>query len=237
MVWLWILAVIVLLMVLLCRTWVGAWAAFGGEGLRLDARFGLLRVHILPAKPKKAKKPPKPKREKKQKPPKKEPEEEKTKPKLSFTLEDGKDALHALLPPLKRALERTRRGIRVKPLRLSLTLGGQEDPAAAAQTYGELQAAVWAGMPLLEKLLEIRDPLIHTDVDFNAPGAAVEGEVGITLRVGTLLAVGFGLAFPALRWFLRWRKRCKSQSPKPEKKPKRHKDPPPEEPPTEDPAA
>lgn len=234
MVWLWIPAVIALLIVLLCRTRVGAWAAFGGGDLRLDVRFGFLRVHILPAKLKEPKAV-KPKREKKQKPPKQEPEEEK--PKLSFTLEDGKDALRTLLPPLKRALERTRRGIRVKPLRLSLVLGGQEDPAASAQLYGELQAAVWSGMPLLEKLLDIRDPYIHTDVDFNAPGIAVEGEVGITLPVGTLLAVGFGMAFPALRWFLRWRKRCKTRAPEPEKKPKRPKDPPLEEPPTEDPAA
>lgn len=231
MVCLWILAVVVLLMVLLCRTWVGAWAAFGGGDLRLDARFGLLRVHILPARPKKPKgeKP-----RKKETPPKKKPEAETAKRKLSFTLEDGKDALRTLLPPLKRALVRLGRGIRVKPLRLSLTLGGQEDPAAAAQAYGELQAAVWAGMPLLEKLLDIRDPYLHTGVDFNAPGTAVEGEVGITLRVGTLLAVGFGLAFPALRWFLRWRKRCKTRPPKPEKSPK---DPPPEEPPTENSAA
>ena len=217
MVWLWILAVIALLLVLLCRTRVGAWAAFGGGDLRLDVQFGFLRVHILPARTEKPKKPQKPKKGKKQKPPKQEPEEEK--PKLSFTLEDGKDALRTLLPPLKRALERTRRGIRVKPLRLSLVLGGQEDPAAAAQLYGELQAAVWSGMPLLEKLLEIRDPLIHTDVDFNAPGIAAEGEVGITLRVGTLLAAGFGMAFPALKWFLRWRKRCKTRPPSSEEIP------------------
>lgn len=216
MVWLWILAVIVLLIALLCWTRVGAWIAFGGEDLRLDVKFGLLRVHILPAKPKKpkAKKPPKEKKKK----PKEEPEGEK--PKLSFTLEDGRDALRTLLPPLKRALRRLGRGIRVKPLRLSLVLGGQEDPAASAQAYGELQAAVWSGMPLLEKLLDIRDPYIHTDVDFTAPDTVVEGEAGVTLRVGTLLAMGFGLAFPALRWFLRWRKRCRTRPPKPEKKPK-----------------
>lgn len=216
MVWLWILAVVVVLLVLLCRTWVGVWAAFGGGDLRLDVRFGFLRVHILPAKPKKPKAV-KPKREKKQKPPKKEPEEEKTKP--SFTLEDGKDALRTLLPPLKRALSRLGRGIRVKPLRLSLTLGGQEDPAASAQAFGELQAAVWTGMPLLEKLLDIRDPYIHTDIDFTAPGTAAEGEVGVALRVGTLLAVGFGMAFPALGWFLRWRKRCRTRPPSSEEIP------------------
>ena len=45
MVWLWILAVIILLTALLCWTRVGFWVAFGGEALRLDVKFGLLRVH------------------------------------------------------------------------------------------------------------------------------------------------------------------------------------------------
>lgn len=227
--WPWILAIIFLLVILLLRTRVGAWASFGGDGLRLDVLLGFLRLHILPAGPKKPK-PEKPPKEKKK--PKAEPEKGE-KPGLSFTLEDGKDAWRTLAPALKRALGRTRRGIRVKPLRLSLVLGGQEDPAAAAQLLGELQAGVWTGMPLAEKLLDVREPYIHTDVDFNAPGTAAEGEVGVTLRVGTLLAVGFGLAFPALKWFLRWRKRCKIRPPRPEKRPKR--DPPPEEP--ENPAA
>lgn len=229
MAWLWILAVIALLIALLCWTRVGVWAAFGGGELRLDVTFGLLRVHILPARPKKpgAKKP---KKEKKaaEKP-------VKPRPKLSFTLEDGKDALRTLLPPLKRALGRTRRGIRVKPLRLSLTLGGQEDPAASAQAYGEMQAAVWSGIPLLERLLDIRDPYIRTAVDFNAGETAAAGEIGVTLRVGTLLAAGFGMAFPAFGWFLRWRKRCKTRPSRPEEQPP--KDPGPEERETEPPAA
>ena len=116
-------------------------------------------------------------------------------------------------------------------------LGGQEDPAAAAQAYGEIQAAVWTGMPLLERLVDVRDVYIHTDVDFMASAAAVEGEAGVTIRIGTLLAMGFGLAFPALGWFLRWRKRCKARPPKPERKIKKPKGHPPEEPPTEKPAA
>ena len=183
-------------------------------------------------KPKRAE-PETPPKEKKKKKPRKEPGEGRPKP--SFTLEDGKDALRTLIPPLKQALGRTRRGIRVKPLRLSLVLGGREDPAASAQLYGELQAAVWGGMPFLERLLDIRDTYIHMDVDFNASGTAVEGEAGVSLRIGTLLAVGFGLAFPALGWFLRWRKRCRTRPPKPGKEP--GKAPPPEEPPTEHPAA
>ncbi len=214
--WFW-LAIAALLLLLLC-TRVGVRAALDGEGVfHLDLRVGPVRVRLLPAGKKKAKQP----KEAHEKPanPKKPKKPEKETKKLSFTLEDGKDALRTLLPALKRALGRTRRGIRIQPLRLSLTLGGREDPAAAAQLYGELQAAVWTGMPLAEKLLDIRDPYLHTGVDFEASAPAAEGEVGITLRIGTLLAVGFGLAFPALGWFLRWRKRCKHRPPKPEKRP------------------
>ncbi len=233
MLWLWILLVIAGLLTLLCMTRVGVWAAFDGETLHLDARAGLLRINILSAKPKKPgpekeKNPEKPKKAKKEKP-------KKERPKQSIALEDVRDALHTMLPPLGRALGRMGRGIRFKPLRLSLTLGGQEDPAASARLCGELQAAVWGGMPQLERLVDIRDVHIHTDVDFMAPDTAAEGEIGVTFRIGTLLAVGFGLALPALGWFLRWRKRCKTRPPKPEKK-----GPPDEEIPpgkTEEPAA
>jgi len=215
MLWLWILLVLVLLTVLLCLTRVGVWAAFGKEGVFLDAKIGLLRVHILPAKPKKGKEPKPGKKPKKPKPPKEKKEE---KPKLSIALEDVRDALHSLLPPLGRALKRLGRGIQFRPLRLSVTLGGREDPAASAQLYGELQAAVWTGMPLLERLVDIWEPHIHTGVDFGAGAPAVEGEIGVTLRIGTLFAMGFGVAVPALKWFLRWRKRCRNRPPEPEKK-------------------
>ena len=208
----WIPAVIVLLILLLLWTRVGVWAALDREGtFRLDVRFGVFRFHVLPAGPKKAKAEKKPKKPGKEKPPKE------GKPRLSFALEDVRDALHTVLPALGRALRRLGRGVRVKPLRLSLVLAGQEDPAAAAAAYGEIQAAVWGGMPLLERLVDIRDPQLHTDVDFTASGTEVEGEAGVTLRVGTLLAMGFGVAFPALGWFLRWRKRCKTRPPKREK--------------------
>lgn len=228
MLWLWILLAVVLLIALLLWTRVGVWAAYDGENLRLDARIGLLRVHILPAKVQKpgAEKPKKRKKAKRGKP-EEEPPEKTGKPKLSIAWEDVRDALHTLLPALKRALGRTRRGIRVKPLRLSVTLGGQEDPAGTAQLYGEIQAAVWTGMPVLEKLVDIRDPHIHIGLDFNTPDLAAEGEAGVTFRIGTLLAIGFRLAVPALRWFLRWWKRCKTRPPKAEKTPPATEDSPP----------
>ncbi len=234
MLWIWILLAIAVLIGLLCWMRVGVWVAFGKGAFCLNLLLGPLRIHILPArkKPKSEEQ----KREKKSRKPKKELPEGKKK---AFALEDVKDAFHSLLPPLGRALSRTCRGIRIKPLRVSLILGGQEDPAAAAEAYGKLQAVIWTGMPALERLVNIQDVHVYTDVDFTAPAAAVEGEVGAAFRVGTLLAVGFGMAFPALRWFLRWRKRCRKRSPEPDKKSKKFPDgdPSAKEPPAENPAA
>lgn len=214
MLWLWILLAVVLLIVLLCMTRVGVWAAYDRQGtLRLVLRLGPLRLQLLPAKEKKGKKPKKKKSPKKKKKKKESPEGEpgeKEKKKLPFTLEDIQDALRTLLPALGKALRRLGRGIQIKPLQVSVTLGGQEDPAKTAQLYGEIQAAVWSVMPHLEKLIDIWDPGIHIGVDFGASSPAVEGEAGVTFRIGTLIAVGFGLAVPALKWLLRWRKRSKA---------------------------
>ena len=209
---LWILGILLALLVLLCLTRVGVHALFG-DALALDAKIGPFRIHILPGKKQDKK------REKRAKEPKEaEKSEEKAEKKPCFpkpSMADIREAVSVLWPPLKRALNRTRRGVRIHPMDLCVTLGGQEDPAAAAQLYGEAHAGVWAVMPVLERLLVIPEPHIHIGIDFNASEPKVEGELGVTARVGTLLAVGATVAFPALKWFLRYRKKQKKQPPEP----------------------
>lgn len=209
MVWRWILGVLFLLVLLLCRTRAGVLVTLG-DAVTVDVKAGLFRFRVFPGK----KKPPGRKK------PKGKPdaggngEKKRSIPKPS--LEDIRDAVRTLAPPLKKALHRTRRGIRIAPLRLSLTVGGRADPAAAAELYGELNAAVWTGMPVLERLLDIPDPRIHSEVNFEAEGTQVKGTVGISIRVGTVLAVGFGIAVPALRWFLRYTRGHRKKGPAPE---------------------
>lgn len=209
---LWILGILLALLVLLCLTRVGVHALFG-DALALDAKIGPFRIHILPGKKQDKK------REKRAKEPKEaEKSEEKAEKKPCFpkpSMADIREAVSVLWPPLKRALNRTRRGVRIHPMDLCVTLGGQEDPAAAAQLYGEAHAGVWAVMPVLERLLVIPEPHIHIGIDFNASETKAEGELGVTARVGTLLAVGATVAFPALKWFLRYRKKQKKQPPEP----------------------
>ena len=206
MLWLWIVGVLAALIVLLCLTRVGVHAVFGEE-TTVDVTVGFFRFRVLPGKEKTQK----PKKEA-ENPPKEAAEPQKKKSSLrKLTAAEIKDAVRTLVPALKRALRRTRRGIRVRPLRLSLTLGGAEDPAKTAQNYGTLNGAVWTVMPVLEHLLVIPDPRIHVGVDFDTAQTVLEGEAGLSLRIGTLLAVGFGLAVPALKWFLRYRKQAKQQ--------------------------
>ena len=212
---LWILGVLLALIVLLCVTRVGVHAVFG-ETLLLDVKIGWFRIHILPAKePNKKKKDQGKETEKAKKT--EEKEEKKPFPKPSFA--DVRDAVSTLWPPLKRALDRTRRGLRIAPLDLSVTLGGLEDPASAAQLYGELYAAVWSAMPVLERLLVIPSPHIHIGIDFMEAKTKLEGEVGVSARVGTLLAVGATIGFPALKWFLQYKKKKEKQPPEPKSEP------------------
>ena len=208
-----ILGGLILLLFLLSRLRLGIDAAVDGKAVTVDAAVGPLRIRVLPGKPKKTK-------PEKEVPPKKEaakspPKEKKPLPKP--TLADIRSALDALLPPLKRALGRTRRSIRVKPLDASVTFGGAADPAAAAELYGYAHMAVWTGMPVLEQLLVIPDPHIHIGIDFDAPETAVRVRVGVTLRLGTLVSVALGVGIPALKWFLGFQK--KHKQPQPAKEP------------------
>ena len=97
------------------------------------------------------------------------------------------------------------------PLRVSVTLGGGTDSAAAAELYGGLCALVWTGMPALEALVEVPDPQIHIGIDFDAPATDWEGELGVSLRMGTLIAIGLRLGIPVLKWLQTYFKKQESR--------------------------
>lgn len=208
MVLLWVLGVLLGLLMLLCLLRVGAVIDYD-ETLTVRVSAGPFRFQVLPAKAPKKKK-------KSEKEPEKQPEEnrkdDKAKKKPSFPKPDSTDiksAVSGLWPPLKRALNRTRRGIRVDPLEISAVLGGRDDPAKAAEYYGYANAAVWSAMPALEQLLDIPHPHIHIGLDFEQSQDRYRARAGVTIRVGTLLLVGLQLGIPALKWYLRFQKRHK----------------------------
>lgn len=204
MVALWILGILLALILLVLFLRVGVRIAFGDE-LRVTAVAGPLRLQIVPRpqrKPKKEKKP----KEKSEKKPQEAPKEKK---KLGLTPGDIRSALPYLWQSLKGALRKTRQRLRVDPLRLSLVLGGEPDPAASAETYGWISAAVWTFMPRLEELMRIPDPYIHLDVDYSAAETRAEGEVGLSFQIRDLFAIGFAFGIPVLKCLLRWKKEKK----------------------------
>lgn len=200
---LWVLAVLAALTLLVCLTRVGVRIVLAEGSVTVDVKAGPVRVRVYPGRERKA-----PSKRKRDLPAEEKPKKTFPKP----AKEDIREAVRTLWPPLKKALSRTRRGVRLDPLRLSLTLGGQGEPADAARLYGELHAGMWAVMPILEGLMDIPDPRLHIGVDFNAEAASLEGELGITARIGTLLRVGLGFGFPALRWLLRYQKKHKAKN-------------------------
>ena len=198
---LWILGILVVLILLLLLLRVGVHVRFGDE-LYVTAAAGPVRIQLVP-KPEK-KEPEKPKKAKAPKEKKEKPSEEKQK-KLALTPGDIRSALPAVWESLKRGLRKTRQRLRIDPMRLSVCFG-DDDPAQAAETYGWANVAMWTVMPELEKLTNMPDPHVHLETDFNARDTRVSGQVGLSFRIGDLLAIGFAFAGPALRWFMAFRK-------------------------------
>ena len=202
----WILGVLAALLLLLCLTRVGAQVVLKDGSATVDVKVSVFRIRVYPKK----EKPETKKKDKK----KKSKEKGKGSSKIfqKPSLEDIKDAAKTLWPPLKKAVGRVRRGIRIHPLDLSLTLGGQEQPDKTAELYGYLHSGMWTVMPVLEEGLDIPDPHLHIGIDFTAIQTVVEGELGVTARIGTLLRAGLTVGIPALRWFLKYRKKMKQQT-------------------------
>lgn len=201
----WILAILAALLALFCCVRLGVRLEIDG-GAAAWVTFGPLCMQVAPAKGKK--KQAKPKAEPK------EPDLDKTlKSMPKITKEDLRLAWQMLWPPSKRALRRLGRGIQISPLELSVILGGRDDPAWAAEAYGLACAVIWTVMPPLEQLVDIRRPAIHVEPDYQAGGTTAQCRIGISLRVGTLIALGLGMGIPALRWLLRFHKTHKAPKP------------------------
>lgn len=199
MIWLWILGILIVLAVLIGRSRIGVRVRFGEAPVSVVLTLGPFRIPLTGEEEKEPRQPPKEAKKKEKTP--KTPKEKKEKfrfPKV--TAADVKEAGRTLGPPLKKALGRTRRSIRVDPMTVSVTIGAAEDPAAGAEVYGWASGAMFSVMPALEELVRIPEPSVHIGLDFDSAATRARGDVGVSVRLGTLIAVAFGVGVPALRW-------------------------------------
>ena len=188
-----ILGALALLIILVLLLRVGVLVSLT-DTLTVLLRIGPVAIPLYPTVEKKEK--PTPKKKKKRS--------------LDITRQDVQEALKAVWQALEGVLRRIGRRVRVTPCEVSVVVGGPW-PDKVAEQYGLVSAAVWTVMPRLEQLIHIRDPYIHLDVDFNAPSTNVEGQLGLYLRVGDLLAIAFAAAKPLLKFYFPFRRRQKAR--------------------------
>ena len=195
MIGLWILGILLLLLIFLLLLRLGVEVSFGAQ-LCVKVRIGPGRIQILPRKGKR-------------KDTKKEEDaarEAGTTRELDLALADIRPELPKLLRALKRALGKTRQRLLIKPMALSITIGGK-DPATVGETYGWCNALVWQIMPQLEELVRMPDPYVHLDCDFTGGPTRAEGQLGLSLRVWDMLLIGTVLTMPVLDCLKRAKKR------------------------------
>ena len=177
-----VLLIILLVLWLLSRLRIGGRVRYGQEGLFVTALIGPLRIRLLPAKEKPAKK-----KIKKEKKPKKEkpPKERKPPPEgQPGTL----SRLMKLLPIAAQAAGALKRKIRINDLKLTLIWGGT-DAAAAALGYGRANAALGMIWPLLDHNFKVKRHEFQIELDYARTEPAVELQAAVTMTVGQAAAL------------------------------------------------
>lgn len=187
-----LVAVIALIMVIP----IGADVGFEEGELRLSAKVAGILIELLPKPPRDESKPAKEKKPKKEKPKKDKPPKEK-KP-LNFSREE-------ILSLVKKALSkfgRFGRKFRVERFLLHYVAGGK-DPYDVASTFGYVNAALSSLAPVCAERFEVKDCSVRTDIDFSLEKTKVDFGLCLTIRIGAIFSLAFGLVFAALGVLIR----------------------------------
>lgn len=177
------------------------------EQLLVRVKAGPLMLRVFPFPKRKGKKADSDKEKK--------PKKKKTKKaKRRITFEAVRQVIIECIDPLLDSAGRVRRGLRIHRMTLHLTLGGEADPAAAAQRYGQLNAAAWPLLAALEQIITVENRDVRWNIDFSAPRSHCEGELCLTMRTHHLVRIAAwnGIRFlRALLHFLKATKPDKTQ--------------------------
>jgi len=187
-----VLLILLVLLFLLLITPVGVCVSYRRD-LLVRVRFGFLRLTVYPPKKKDKTKI------------KKKSKGSAAKPKMAKpTWEQIRFSLDMLLPALGKALQRTRRRVRIDPLEAEVVFGG-EDPADVAILYSKVQALVSALLPMMEQLVSVKNRRVSLMTDYEAERTVFTAEVGVRILVWDILVIGFGLLGTGIKWLRGYR--------------------------------
>lgn len=186
------------LLLLLLSIPLGGRMDYDGSGFTARLLLGPISIRLYPRKKKEEK--PEPEKEE---PPNPAPASSQTAPQS-----DKKGSLSQFLPLLKLAVQLLgdlRRKIRVKELRLRLTLAG-EDPCDLAVNYGRAWALAGNLVAQLERLFVIKKRDVEVQCDFAAEETTLDAHVAVTISTGRLLALTAVYGLRALKALWQQRK-------------------------------
>jgi len=141
---------------------------------RVAVRFGLFRVTVLPAKPRKTKK--------------RKPKARRREP-LWRGLKFSELELKPLIPLATGLSKKMARGIRFDRIEVECALGGKDDPAETAIAYGAWMTCIGTLLPVLNQALRIKRFRVAMIPDFTRK----KGETRARLEVSMSIGRGFGV--------------------------------------------
>ncbi len=197
-----ILAGAILVLLLLGQVRLGGEAEYASAGLFVKVRFGWLRLQVFPLKREKKKKPPKPKKEK--------PPEQKDGGEAKSQRGGSLELIKRMLPLACEAAGELKRKIRIDRLYLDLTVASA-DAAGTAMAYGYANMTLGMLWPMIEQNFEVKDPRLHTGVDFTAQSPTVYLSAAFSARLGQLVSFGLRFGWKALRIYLQSKRNTKTQ--------------------------
>ena len=179
-------------------------------GIQLKAIVGPVRIGLFPAKKKKKggkAKEEKPKEEKKDE----EKEEDKDKKAKEKSFEIALEDIFELLGIGWKALGRLRRGLHIRELSVSMSLGG-DDPYDTALACGYINAALGTLLPLFHHLVRVKKECILIAPRFDSDETDFSAHLTLVIRIGSLVWLSLCAAFSVLRWIIRRRRRLKAEA-------------------------
>ena len=167
--------------------------------------IGPARITLWPREPKKKKRPKRAKGKRADRPKESKTQRAaKPRPKLTPAL------VRAMLGPIRAALGRLRRAVRIDTVALRL-IWAEEDPADAAVHYGRLWAALEAALALLRANVTVREDDLALTIDFTRERPElVSLRFGASAALGRLIGIAVLAAVGVLRALLSEKRRTRT---------------------------